>query len=112
MTTPNKHGNFKESEMHISNEAYRRYLLHDENAVFDENGEFSQANLAKALLAKMYEEDDGPARVQKIIEKVKRDMKGRIRQNHSGPGMARLSFKNQLTQTRQRTAASGSRWYW
>ncbi len=60
--------------MHITNEAYRHYLLHDENAVFDENGEFSQANLVKGLLAKMYEEDDGPVRVQKKIDE--RDRKG------------------------------------
>ncbi len=74
MTTSLKHGNFNESEMHISNEAYRRYLLHDENAVFDENGEFSRVNMVMAMFAKMYEGDDGPARVQKIIDE--RDMKG------------------------------------
>ena len=62
------HTEFKESEMHISNEAYRRYLLDDERSLYDENGEFCQANLAKALMAKLYEEDGGPKTLQKLIE--------------------------------------------
>ncbi len=73
MTTTDKHGNCKESEMHIGNEAYRRYLLDDENAVFDENGEFSRVNMVKGMLAMMYEEDGGPEKVQKLIEEFERE---------------------------------------
>ncbi len=72
MTTSDGHGNFKESEMHISNDAYRRYLLEDENAVFDENGEFSRTNLAKARMAMMYEEDGGPEKLQAFLEEYER----------------------------------------
>ena len=69
MTTSVKHGNFTESERHISNEAYRRYLLDDENALYDENGEFSRVNMITGMLAKMYEEDGGPEKVQKLVKK-------------------------------------------
>ena len=75
MTTSDRHGNFKESEMHISNDAYRRYLLDDENSVYDENGEFRQVNLAKALMAKMYEEDGGPEKLQKCLEEYEQNRK-------------------------------------
>ncbi len=68
MMTSVKHGNFTESERHISNEAYRRYLLHDENSIYDESGEFSRVNMVAAMLAKMYEEDNGPEKVQKFFE--------------------------------------------
>ena len=68
MTTLVKHGNFTESERHISNEAYRRYLLDDENSLHDESGEFSRVNMVMGMLAKMYEEDNGPEKVQKFLQ--------------------------------------------
>jgi len=69
MMTSVKHGNFTESEQHISNEAYRRYLLDDENSLYDESGEFSRVNMVAAMLAKMYEEDNGPDKVRSIVER-------------------------------------------
>lgn len=75
MTTSVKHGNFTESERHISNEAYRRYLLDDENSIYDENGEFSRVNMAATMLAKMYEEDNGPEKVQKFLQEYEQSRK-------------------------------------
>ena len=75
MTTSVKHGNFTESERHISNEAYRRYLLDDENSIYDESGEFSRVNMTAAMLAKMYEEDNGPEKVQKFFEEYEQSRK-------------------------------------
>ena len=75
MTTLVKHGNFTESERNISNEAYRRYLLDDENSIYDENGEFSRVNMAATMLAKMYEEDNGPEKVQKFLQEYEQSRK-------------------------------------
>ena len=75
MTTSHKHGNFTESEIHISNEAYRRYLLHDENSLYDENGDFSRVNMVMGMLAKMYEEDGGPEKVQEFLEEYEQNRK-------------------------------------
>jgi len=75
MTTSHTHGNFTESERHISNEAYRRYLLDDENSLYDENGDFSRVNMVKGMLAKMYEEDGGPEKVQEFLEEYEQNRK-------------------------------------
>ncbi len=75
MTTSHTHGNFTESERHISNEAYRRYLLDDENALYDENGDFSRVNMVMGMLAKMYEEDGGPEKVQDFLEEYEQNRK-------------------------------------
>ena len=75
MTTSVKHGNFTESERHISNEAFRRYLLDDENSIYDESGEFNQVNMVAAMLAKTYEEDNGPEKVQKFFEEYEQSRK-------------------------------------
>jgi hypothetical protein len=88
MTTSVKHGNFTESERHISNEAYRRYLLDDENSIYEESGEFSRVNMVMGMLAKMYEEDGGPEKVQEFLKSTSRIEKSSNRRNHSGPGMA------------------------
>jgi len=75
VTTSHKHDNFTGPERHISNEAYRRYLLDDENTLYDENGEFSGVNMIKGMLAKMYEEDGGPERVRKFLEEYEQNRK-------------------------------------
>ncbi len=75
MTTSHTHGNFTESERHISNEAYRRYLLDDENALYDETGDFSRVNMVMGMLAKMYEEDGGPEKVQEFLEEYEQNRK-------------------------------------
>ncbi len=49
-------GTFKKSEMHISNTAYREFLLNDENAAFNEDGTFNEVAEIVATLALMYEE--------------------------------------------------------
>jgi len=74
--TQNTYRRFSESERHISNKAFRNHLLNDEESLVDDDGNFSELGMVMGKLAKMFEENDGPARVQKIIEKVKRDMKG------------------------------------
>jgi len=75
MTTSHTHGNFTESERHISNEAFRRYLLDDENALYDENGDFSRVNMVMGMLAKMYEEDGGPEKAQEFLEEYEQNRK-------------------------------------
>ncbi len=73
----NAYKRFSESEMHISNKNFRDYLLNDEESIIDDDGNFNELGMILGLMAKMYEEDDGPERLQKIIEKLERDTKGK-----------------------------------
>ena len=75
--TQNTYRRFSESERHISNKAFRNYLLNDEESLFDDDGNFNQVNMVLGMMANLYEEDDGSVRLQKIIEKLERDTKGK-----------------------------------
>ena len=64
-------GTFKKSELHISNTAYRDFLLHDENAAFNEDGTFNEVAEIVATLAIIYEES-GLERVHEILDQVEK----------------------------------------
>ncbi len=65
-------GTFKKSEMHISNAAYREFLLHDENAAFNEDGTFNEVAEIAARLALMYEEG-GQERVNSFFIQLEKE---------------------------------------
>ena len=71
----NTHRQFSESEMRLSNKAFRNYLLNDEESLVDDDGSFNEVNMVLGMFAKLYEEDDGPERVQKIIEECEQKRK-------------------------------------
>jgi len=54
--------------MHISNKAYRDFLLHDERALLNEDGTFNETGMIAGMMAGLYEKKDGPEQVRKIVE--------------------------------------------
>ena len=51
--------------------------MNDEESLVDDDGNFNELGMILGLMAKMHEEDDSPERLQKIIEKLERDTKGK-----------------------------------
>ena len=73
--TQNTYRRFSESERHISNKTFRSYLLNDEESLVDDDGNFNQVNMVMCMLAKMYEEDGGPEKVQEFLEEYEQNRK-------------------------------------
>ena len=73
-------GKFEQSEMRISNKAYRDFLLHDEQAAFNEDGTFNEVAEIVAQLARMYEED-GPERVEDFFIQFDKETGRKIRRS-------------------------------
>ena len=71
----NVYKRFSESERHLGNKAFRDYLLNDEESLVDDDGNFNEVNMVLGMFAKLYEQDDGPERVQKIIEECEQKRK-------------------------------------
>ena len=75
MTSPlPTNGNFKPSEMVITNQAYRDFLLHDEHAVISEEGTTNDVAIIASMLARMYEES-GLERVHELLKIVEERQK-------------------------------------
>jgi hypothetical protein len=74
-------GNFEPAEMHISNKAYRDFLLHDEQALFDEDGTFNEVGMVIGMMAHLYEEEDGPKRLQEILKRMRMSSSKKIPQS-------------------------------
>ena len=73
-------GKFKQSDMHISNQAYREFLLHDENAAFNEDGTFNEVAEIAARLALMYEEG-GQERVEQFFVQFEKETGRKVKRS-------------------------------
>ena len=65
-------GKFKPSEMHISNKAYRDFLLDDEKALANEDGTFNELGMVLGMMASLYEQEGGPEQIQEIIKRYEK----------------------------------------